>query len=56
MVHQSCSFLKLKGQTYYFSRQEPKPLQKHSRTDRVEGMSAFSAVAISRTSGKGAGK
>ena len=23
MVHQSCSYLKLKGQTYYFSRRKP---------------------------------
>jgi hypothetical protein len=36
MVHQSCSYLKLKGNTYYFSRRVPKPLQKHFRTDRVE--------------------
>ena len=36
MVHQSCSYLKLKGQTYYFSRRVPKRLQKHFRTDRVE--------------------
>ena len=31
MVHQSCSYLKLKGSTYYFSRRVPKNLQKHSR-------------------------
>ena len=37
MVHQSCSYLKLKGQTYYFSRRVPKRLQKHFKTDRVEG-------------------
>ena len=36
MVHQSCSYLKLKGSTYYFSRRVPKPLQKHFKTDRVE--------------------
>ena len=36
MVHQSCSYLKLKGITYYFSRRVPKPLQKHFKTDRVE--------------------
>ena len=36
MVHQSCSYLKLKGRTYYFSRRVPKPLQKHFKTDRVE--------------------
>ena len=36
MVHQSCSYLKLKGQTYYFSRRVPKRLQKHFKTDRVE--------------------
>jgi len=36
MVHQSCSYLKLKGSTYYFSRRIPKPLQKHFKTDRVE--------------------
>ena len=36
MVHQSCSYLKLKGQTYYFSRRVPKHLQKHFKTDRVE--------------------
>ena len=36
MVHQSCSYLKLKGRTYYFSRQVPKRLQKHFKTDRVE--------------------
>ena len=36
MVHQSCSYLKLKGQTYYFSRRVPKPLQRHFKTDRVE--------------------
>jgi len=26
MVHQICSYLKLKGQTYYFSRRVPKRL------------------------------
>ena len=26
MVHQSCSYLKLKGQTYYFSHRVPKCL------------------------------
>ena len=36
MVHQSCSYLKLKGSTYYFSRRVPKSLQKHFKTDRVE--------------------
>ena len=36
MVHQGCSYLKLKGSTYYFSRRVPKPLQKHFKTDRVE--------------------
>jgi integrase len=36
MVHQSCSYLKLKGSTYYFSRRVPKNLQKHFKTDRVE--------------------
>ena len=36
MVHQSCSYLKLKGRTYYFSRRVPKRLQKHFKTDRVE--------------------
>ena len=36
MVHQSCSYLKLKGSTYYFSRRVPKLLQKHFKTDRVE--------------------
>ena len=36
MVHQSCSYLKLKGRTYYFSRRTPKRLQKHFKTDRVE--------------------
>jgi integrase len=36
MVHQSCSYLKLKGSTYYFSRRIPKPLQRHFKTDRVE--------------------
>ena len=36
MVHQSCSYLKVKGSTYYFSRRAPKPLQKHFKTDRVE--------------------
>ena len=36
MVHQSCSYLKLKGGTYYFSRRVPKLLQKHFKTDRVE--------------------
>ena len=35
MVHQSCSYLKLKGSTYYFSRRIPKPLQKHFKTDCV---------------------
>ena len=36
MVHQSCSYLKLKGNTYYFSRRVPKPLQKYFKTDRVK--------------------
>lgn len=36
MVHQSCSYLKLKESTDYFSRRVPKPLQKHFKTDRVE--------------------
>ena len=36
MVHQKCSYLKLKGQTYYFSRRVPKRIQKHFKTDRVE--------------------
>ena len=36
MVHQSCSYLKLKGRTYYFSRRVPKRIQKHFKTDRVE--------------------
>jgi len=36
MVHQSCSYLKLKGRTYYFSRRVPKLLQKHFKTDRIE--------------------
>ena len=36
MVHQSCSYLKLKGSTYYFSRRVPKALQKHFKTDRIE--------------------
>ena len=36
MVHQSCSYLKLKGNTYYFSRRVPKSLQRHFKTDRVE--------------------
>ena len=36
MVHQSCSYLKLKGSTYYFSRRVSKRLQRHFKTDRVE--------------------
>lgn len=36
MVHQKCSYLKLKEQTYYFSRRVPKPIQKHFKADRVE--------------------
>jgi len=30
MVHQKCSYLKLKGQTYYFTRRVPKLTQKHT--------------------------
>ena len=30
MVHQSCSYLKLKGSTYYFSRRVPKRLHPHN--------------------------
>ena len=36
MAYQSCSYLKLKGQAYCFSRRVPKRLQKHFKTDRVE--------------------
>ena len=31
MVHQSCSYLKLKGSTYYFSRQSLSPSRNTSR-------------------------
>ena len=36
MVHQSCSYLKLKERKYYFSCRVPKRIQKHFKTDRVE--------------------
>ena len=56
MVHQSCSYLKLKGSTYYFSRRVPKPLQKHFKTDRVEVCLHTSLAVFSGASGSGAGK
>ena len=36
MVRQKCSYLKLKGQMYYFSCWVPERIQKHFKTDRVK--------------------
>ena len=36
MGHQNAHYLKLKGNTYYFSRRVPKRLQKHCLSDRIE--------------------
>ena len=53
MVRQSCSYLKLKGQTYYFSRRAPKRLQKHFKTDRVEVCLHTPFGGSSRSTGPG---
>ena len=36
MGHQNAHYLKLKGNTYYFSRIVPKRLQRHCSRDRIE--------------------
>ena len=36
MGHQNAHYLKLKGNTYYFSRRVPKRLQRHCSRDRIE--------------------
>ena len=36
MGHQNAHYLKLKGNTYYFSRRVPKRLQRHGSRDRIE--------------------
>ena len=46
MGHQSPYYLKLKRNTYYYSRRVPKELQKHSKCSRFEVCLRTSAKSV----------